>query len=72
MNIDIDKVDFNMLIDSLSEDELELLGLIKVMQPAIKFATEGFKLLPGEAIRTRKLARGHRLIRKTLMLGKSS
>ena len=32
------------------------LGLIKVMQPAIKFATEGFKLLPGEAIR-QKLAR---------------
>jgi len=66
MNIDIDKVDFNMLIDSLPEDELELFCLY--YSPNMSYKKVGdIKGISPERVR-QKLARGHRLIRKTLML----
>ena len=66
MNIDIDKVDFNMLIDSLSEDELELFCLYYGPNGTLKKVGKK-KGISAERVR-QKLARGHRLIRKTLML----
>ena len=66
MNIDIDKVDFNMLIDSLPEDELELFCLY--YSPNMSYKKVGnIKGISATRVR-QKLARGHRLIRKTLML----
>lgn len=66
MNIDIDKVDFNMLIDSLPEDELELFCLYYSPNGTLKKVGNKKGISP-ERVR-QKLARGHRLIRKTLML----
>ena len=66
MNIDIDKVDFNMLIDSLPEDELEIFCLY--YSPNMSYKKVGdIKGISATRVR-QKLARGHRLIRKTLML----
>ena len=66
MNIDIDKVDFNMLIDSLTEDELEIFCLYYGPKGTLK-KVGNEKGISTETVR-RKLARGHRLIRRTLML----
>ena len=66
MNIDIDKVDFNMLIDSLPKDELEIFCLYYSPNGTLK-KVGNKKGISIETVR-RRLARGHRLIRRTLML----
>ena len=66
MNIDIDKVDFNMLIDSLPEDELELFCLYYSPNMSYKKVAD----IKGiSATRVRQLiCRGHRRIRHTMHL----
>jgi DNA-directed RNA polymerase specialized sigma24 family protein len=66
MNIDIDKVDFNMLIDSLPKKELEIFCLYYSPKGTLK-KVGNKKGISTETVR-RRLARGHRLIRRTLML----
>lgn len=66
MNIDIDKVDFNMLIDSLPKKELEIFCLYYSPNGTLK-KVGNKKGISATRVR-QKLARGHRLIRKTLML----
>ena len=64
MNIDIDKVDFNMLIDSLPEDELELFCLY--YSPNMSYKKVGdIKGISAARVR-QKLAKGHRRIRRTM------
>ena len=66
MNIDIDKVDFNMLIDSLSEDELELFCLYYSPNMSYKKVADKKGI---SATRVRQLiCRGHRRIRHTMRI----
>jgi predicted DNA-binding protein YlxM (UPF0122 family) len=66
MNIDIDKVDFNMLIDSLSEDELELFCLYYSPNMSYKKVADKKGI---SATRVRQLiCRGHRRIRYTMRI----
>ena len=64
MNIDIDKVDFNMLIDCLPENELELFCLYYSPNMSYKKVADKKGI---SATRVRQLiCRGHRRIRHTM------
>jgi hypothetical protein len=64
MNIDIDKIDFNILIDSLPEDELEIFCLY--YSPNMSYKKVGdIKGISATRVR-QKLAKGHRRIRRTM------
>ena len=66
MNIDIDKVDFNMLIDCLPENELELFCLYYSPNMSYKKVADKKGI---SATRVRQLiCRGHRRIRYTMRI----
>ena len=66
MNIDIDKVDFNMLIDCLPENELELFCLYYSPNMSYKKVADKKGI---SATRVRQLiCRGHRRIRHTMRI----